>query len=321
MTHAAVQPVTLHTFSSRQVPEPRRLALLRDLFDRSIQLELDSAGRQALDMRVWSGPALRRAEIDSPLTARLSRPAAMLADGEDTVCLMIKSAGHMSIEQRGRVCVPDLGDGAVLVYREAAQLRFEAATYVSIRVPFISLERLTDVESAAARRIASNTPALALLRAYVSCLPTSFDDPTLARICVGHVHDLMALALGATGDALEAAASRSVRVARRQALFSDLARDCETSIEQLAAKHGITPRYIQMLLAESGTTFTDEVRKIRLEKARCLLLDPATAHLSIAAVAFDAGFGDIAHFNRSFKKHYGMSPSEMRNAARAPAGR
>ena len=76
-----------------------------------------------------------------------------------------------------------------------------------------------------------------------------------------------------------------------------------------------------MLLAESGTTFTDEVRKIRLEKARCLLLDPATAHLSIAAVAFDAGFGDIAHFNRSFKKHYGMSPSEMRNAARAPAGR
>ena len=38
----------------------------------------------------------------SPFTALAARPAQRLADGDDTVCLMIKSGGHMALQQGRR---------------------------------------------------------------------------------------------------------------------------------------------------------------------------------------------------------------------------
>jgi AraC-like DNA-binding protein len=51
-----------------------------------------------------------------------------------------------------------------------------------------------------------------------------------------------------------------------------------------------------------------------------MLTDPRWADRSVASIAFDAGFGDLSYFNRSFKRCYGATPSEVREAAdlRAP---
>lgn len=45
-----------------------------------------------------------------------------------------------------------------------------------------------------------------------------------------------------------------------------------------------------------------------------MLTNPALASRSIASVAFDAGFGDLSYFNRAFKRRYGATPSEIRDA-------
>ncbi|MEM7106372.1 MAG: AraC family transcriptional regulator [Bacteroidota bacterium] len=50
----------------------------------------------------------------------------------------------------------------------------------------------------------------------------------------------------------------------------------------------------------------------KLEKAAKLL--KATT-LRISDIAFDCGFGDLAHFSKSFQKHFGHSPSEYRQDA------
>jgi AraC-like DNA-binding protein len=34
----------------------------------------------------------------------------------------------------------------------------------------------------------------------------------------------------------------------------------------------------------------------------------------ISAIAQDAGFGDLSYFNRSFRKRFGITPSEWRDA-------
>lgn len=34
--------------------------------------------------------------------------------------------------------------------------------------------------------------------------------------------------------------------------------------------------------------------------------------LSISSVAFEVGFGDLSYFNRSFRKRFGRSPSQVR---------
>ncbi|HWO14561.1 MAG TPA: helix-turn-helix domain-containing protein [Polyangiaceae bacterium] len=39
-------------------------------------------------------------------------------------------------------------------------------------------------------------------------------------------------------------------------------------------------------------------------------------HLSISAVAFDVGLRDLSHFNRSFRRRFAQTPSELRASQR-----
>jgi transcriptional regulator GlxA family with amidase domain len=55
----------------------------------------------------------------------------------------------------------------------------------------------------------------------------------------------------------------------------------------------------------------------RLIRAHRMLTDSRFAARSITSVAFDAGFGDVSYFNRSFRRRYGATPSDIR----AEAGR
>jgi AraC-like DNA-binding protein len=39
--------------------------------------------------------------------------------------------------------------------------------------------------------------------------------------------------------------------------------------------------------------------------------DPRIAHMSISTIAYDCSFGDITAFNRTFRRHYSASPSDI----------
>ena len=45
------------------------------------------------------------------------------------------------------------------------------------------------------------------------------------------------------------------------------------------------------------------------------LLDRNSRHRTIAEIAFTAGFRDISHFNRLFKRCNGLAPREFRRTA------
>lgn len=302
---------SLH-FSTRQLPAAKRLPALRDLFDRAVQLELEAEPGQAAEMTMHIAPGLRRAKMLSPLTARVTRPAKMLADGEDTVCLMMKTGGHMALTQRRHEGVPQVGDGVFLVYREPALLQFHETTYHSVRVPFGALATIANVEQAAARCIPGDTEALALLRTYLESLPERIADPRLNLLSATHVYDLIALAIGATEDGRQIASQRGVRAARLDAIKTELIRNAALPLDQLARRQGISPRYVQILFEEAGTTFSNFALERRLEAARRLLTSPRYAAWSITAIALEAGFGDVSHFNRRFKRRYLMTPSDMR---------
>ena len=57
-------------------------------------------------------------------------------------------------------------------------------------------------------------------------------------------------------------------------------------------------------------------RDLRLERrhdaARAMLTSPRYATWSVIAIALEAGFGDVSHFNRRFTRRYLMTPSDMR---------
>lgn len=109
------------------------------------------------------------------------------------------------------------------------------------------------------------------------------------------------------------------RTTRFLAIKADIAkrlRQRDFSVIAVAAREGVTPRYVQMLFRIEGTTFSKFVLEQRLARAHGLLVDPRTSAKTIRAIALDAGFADVSYFNRAFRRHYGASPSGVRKAAR-----
>ena len=58
-----------------------------------------------------------------------------------------------------------------------------------------------------------------------------------------------------------------------------------------------------------GTSFIDYLREYRLTMAARLLI---ASDADILNIAEEVGFDNLSYFNRAFKKHYGMTPSQYR---------
>jgi AraC-like DNA-binding protein len=95
--------------------------------------------------------------------------------------------------------------------------------------------------------------------------------------------------------------------------------DFELSVNAVALRHGVTPRYIQKLFEDDGDTFSEYLLERRLAEAHRSLADPHLANRSISTIAFNAGFSDLSYFNRTYRRRFGATPTETRVQAAAEA--
>jgi AraC-like DNA-binding protein len=140
----------------------------------------------------------------------------------------------------------------------------------------------------------------------------------MRRLVVAHLCDLIAVTLGATHDAAAVAEGRGVRAARLRAIKHDIEvhlTSDELSLDAVAKRHRISDSYIRKLFESEGTSFSQFVLGRRLVRAHRMLSDRRWSDRRIAWIAFDSGFGDLSYFNRAFKRFYGLTPSESRDAA------
>ncbi|SMC70527.1 transcriptional regulator, AraC family with amidase-like domain [Rhizobium sp. RU36D] len=85
------------------------------------------------------------------------------------------------------------------------------------------------------------------------------------------------------------------------------------SIEELARSVGLSRRQLERIfIAKTGMSPANAYNKLRLKKARALLLQ---SKAPLIDVALDVGFASAAHFSRAFKRIYGITPSQLRTGA------
>jgi AraC-like DNA-binding protein len=84
----------------------------------------------------------------------------------------------------------------------------------------------------------------------------------------------------------------------------------DLSLGQVAkAVNTSTFYFCKMFKKATGLNFTDYVSRIRIEKAKNLLLN---RNLRVSEIAYEVGFQSLTHFNRVFKKIMGQSPTDYR---------
>ena len=84
-------------------------------------------------------------------------------------------------------------------------------------------------------------------------------------------------------------------------------------LEDLARALGLKPYQVSEILNLGvGSTFYDYINRFRIEEAKRRLRDSAFAHMNILGIANDSGFNSKSVFNKAFREHTGMTPSEFR---------
>jgi AraC-like DNA-binding protein len=238
---------------------------------------------------------------------------------DDDVVMFIHEAGRRNVSQGRREATVTPGGGVLELNGEpSTHVVLGPSRFVIIGVPRkLMIALAPGLEDTLIRALPPNAGVLRLLTRYLDVLDDehAVGTPELQRAVATHIHDLVALAVGASRDAAEIASGRGLRAARMRAIKAEIARNLgngDVSPAALARSQRVTPRYIQKLFEGEGTTLSRFVLSQRLARVHRMLSDPRYADLTIGTIAYNVGFGDLSTFNREFRRHFGATPSNVR---------
>ncbi len=312
------QPVHLSTDG---LPERDRVAIWCDAYGRTLfNVEIDPIGdgpfradvtmRTLADVRISTGS---RTEAHYRIKPDLLHKAA------DMVGLVMLSAGRAYTSQFGREAMIEAGDGIpILTAEPLTQTVLDNGRHLGVYIPrSIIAPMVRDLDSVLMNPIPANIDALRLLSDYVEAMQRLGTQlpPALQRSVAEHLCDLVALAFGAKNDVAEIARMRGVRAVRAKQVLAEIESnftDQGFSAHGVARKLGVSPRYVQDLLHETGLSFTERVIEFRLQRACQMLAARNGYHLKISDIAYSCGFANASYFNQAFRRRFGASPTQYR---------
>lgn len=281
--------------------------------EEGVPFALDGVNRVLPDVAVYRGS----------ITPTRSRNQAHLATDDDPA-ILVSLAGKASMHNKDKEVDLTIPGSAVVIQADVTNVfaQHTANSILSVRLRRRLLEPLLPDRSPLGNLLAIRDPqALRLLINYLQVLDTeeSITSPEAKHLVTTHIHDLAAIAIGASRDAAHAIEGRGKRAARLAAVKTDIFNNlgnARLTVNAVAARQGVSPRYVQMLFQMEGLSFSEFVLEQRLAGAYRLLINPLCAGQTIQAVALQVGFGDLSYFNRTFRRRFGMTPSDARASAR-----
>jgi AraC-like DNA-binding protein len=249
------------------------------------------------------------------------------AYGVDCFVLVINRSGRRSHASTGSRSAAVPSGGAMLFdFAEPSVNTYPGDhRWSSLRLPrrlfYGAVRGASDLAGSA---VPAENQALRLLTHYADGL---FDDqgpsdPALLTQAGQHLMDLTVLAFGTDRDDAEIARLRGLRAARLDAVLRRIRADYagpEISPEAVAIRVGISTRYLHKLLHETGVSFAERVQELRLARAFALLCGGGGVARKVSDAAYDAGFSDLSHFNRVFRRKYGLTPTAARGSNSSPS--
>lgn len=307
-----------HRFATDLLPEQSRLAAWREEFGRAIvhveiepltdePIEAEATLGQVLDLRwmTFRGSAMR-----------FDRTRQMAASGGDHIGLIINRDSGSPVSHCNRELTLENGDALACFTDEPGTIAGRGHAGLLLPRNLIS-SRVKNLGRAAGARIACDSDALRLLKGYLTALPTVLTMPSaqLQRLVVDHICELAALAIDPGRPADESSISTTA-AARLELAMAYLRKHYDfpgLTISTVASDQNISPRYLQRLIETTGSTFSEHLNELRLQRAFALLSDSRYLRKQIGEIALRSGFSDVSYFNRMFRRRFGEKPSNVRS--------
>jgi AraC-like DNA-binding protein len=312
----------LMRFLSSDYPAQQRLAVWQQILSsRLLKVEIEPVTAQSfhVDASLRVLPDFRFGI--GIFAGCISRHTARLASQEnDDVYFVENLEGPFSVTSGGMETPLEEGDAIFLSCRqEAVFTRPQTGRLLLARFRRGPMRALVSgLDAQIGCHISKRIEALRLFSSFLRSLDhnQSLQTSELRKLVITHAYDHAALILNAArGESSasvvdDAAANRLGHI--KNYITENLERP-ELSVSSVATAHRLSPRQVQRAFEIENTTFSEFVLTKRLERVRAILADARQTHRAIGEIALSAGFGDVSHFNRAFRRHFGDTPSSVRN--------
>lgn len=315
--------IQLMTTSTDQVTQPKRSRYWLEMIERHyVGVELKLSDPDGFCGKITSarlpGLEMTRYQALANSAARSRRHAA--EDGIADFFLFIPRLGMMSFQQFGRECLVRPGDMCLIDGGEPFALEQpERVDFRVLRIKRAQLEsRLSHPSSAAVRSVKATTGLAAFAVTYGESLwrelPGAVRDRTPFDLLVPHLIDLVARSLDVdTENDFTISPAKAAIYRRARDLIAERLSETGLNAETLAAELGISTRYLHAVFSSYGSSVGASILRERLRQARQAVAHPSSTAAPLSSIAHGLGFASPAHFSVSFKREFGVSPSQLRS--------
>jgi AraC-like DNA-binding protein/mannose-6-phosphate isomerase-like protein (cupin superfamily) len=308
-------------FSTADQPQNQRLDWLKEVIGReyaNVDITPPKAHKLYNDMLMypWDDDVRLSPIRSNPVTLeRLPQEPTEIA--HDCYFIVILTSGQYKLQQGGREVY--LQPGEMSFYDATLPHRIEMPSKFSkilISIPRQQLhQRLADIGNLTAKRI----PTARGIGAITS---------TTIQAVVGHLHemerydflqlrdhvlDLITLSAGQISKGSPSLyGHREMTLRRVKRFIAAHITDHELNALRIAEGTGLSIRYINNLFSGEHTSLMRYLTSLRLEACRRCMLKEEYKDVPISTIALHHGFKNMSHFSRTFKKRYGIAPSDFR---------
>ena len=237
-------------------------------------------------------------------------------DGREHYYALLQVAGHSTMSQNDQTVRLALGDVAIVDASRPVKyfVHSDNARWLSLDLPRRSLTSHLGFEPRGGINGGAGAPAGRLLHHIVQDAlgGDELSSPQAESYMQLAVYDLLG-ALFAPSDPAHGSRSTDKLFARVCGVMRERFADPDFGPFDVAVETGISLRYVQKLFTERGTTCTQFLYSLRLDRAAQLLRRRTLLGKAqpLSEIAYACGYSDYTHFARNFRRRFGCTPGAL----------
>jgi AraC-like DNA-binding protein len=258
--------------------------------------------------------SLRFAAFDSVSHEIVRTDRHIAQSPDDSYLISLQLAGQSRIAQDGTTIVLDPHQIAIFDVQKPFHIAFpnEVSRILAV-IPRQMIElRTSSLRRQPLRKMTSVSPYFDLARRHMMQLSGGIPDlnESVAGLLCENLCNL--LVLENFGDMPSDRLEPELMLDAMLAFCRQNLHDAKLSPRFVAAHFGVSVRTLHLRFRTMGQSFGRWLLGARLDACCRALQLPYNRNSPISDIAFRFGFNDLSHFNKAFRAHYGMSPSDWK---------